>query len=660
MYSPITDPQFQEPYIDVDEWREDNVRYRYIHGGFKGTEARFSFFYPDKSDYKGRFFQFMAPVQGSEDAAIGRKGLEDKITFAITHGAYYVETNMGVAIPFAPIADPQIIYKASAACAEYSRCVAVKLYGDHRPYGYVYGGSGGGFKSTSCLENTDTWDGAVPYVIGTPMAIPNMFTVRGHAMRILRDKLPQIADAVDVGGGDIFAGLNIEEHAVLTEVTAMGFPPRSWYIHDTMGDGALPVLVPGITAIDPTYYKDFWEQPGYLGTDANSSAIRDRIQFSAKVVSVNVPQANSGDTGKSGVDEAWKRTQLHFNEKPWIQLESIPNGKHYLNGVTITVSTGDATGFSSPLEAIEDDKIIIGAGFGIANLPEMLSKIRPGDIVQLDNSNYVALQTFHRHQVPDATYSAWDQYRDKDGNPMFPQRPNLVGPMMAHGGAGSIQSGKFNGKMIVVEALMDEGAYPWSADWYRDRVREHLKDAEDEQFRLWYVDRSLHGDDYTTWDDKNTVGYMGVLYQALLDVSNWVESGIAPPLSTRYTINNGQVVLPRNPTEVMGIQPVIKFTANGGDKAEISPGEQVNFSADVIVPEGAGSLTSAKWCFDDKSDNWTDADVSGSKATLTADHVFTASGTYFAVLLVTSERNGDADDLFTQVKNLARVRVIVN
>ena len=84
------------------------------------------------------------------------------------------------------------------------------MYGEHRPYGYAYGGSGGGYRTIGGAENTTgVWDGVVPYVIGSPMAIPNMFTVRMHAQRILRHRLDRIVDAVEPGGsGDMFEGLD--------------------------------------------------------------------------------------------------------------------------------------------------------------------------------------------------------------------------------------------------------------------------------------------------------------------------------------------------------------------------------------------------------------------------------------------------------------------
>jgi len=94
-YDPKQDPEFQKPYVDIDEWREGEVRYHYIHGGFEGTELRFSLYFPEKDNYKGRFFHFMAPIPTHEDASQNLWGERSMIAFAITHGAYFVESNMG-------------------------------------------------------------------------------------------------------------------------------------------------------------------------------------------------------------------------------------------------------------------------------------------------------------------------------------------------------------------------------------------------------------------------------------------------------------------------------------------------------------------------------------------------------------------------------------
>ena len=49
------DPLFKEPYVDVNELRTSPEPHRYVHGGFKGTEARFSFYFPPAEKYQGRF-----------------------------------------------------------------------------------------------------------------------------------------------------------------------------------------------------------------------------------------------------------------------------------------------------------------------------------------------------------------------------------------------------------------------------------------------------------------------------------------------------------------------------------------------------------------------------------------------------------------------------
>ena len=203
----------------------------------------------------------------------GATGEEDKIGFSITHGAYFIETNEGGKIDFArPQARDASIgaYRANAASAQYSRVVAAQLYGGKRPYGYAFGGSGGAYRTVGGIENTEgVWDGVVPYVLGSPMAIPNVFTVRMHAMRVLNDKFPQIIDALEPGGsGDMYAGLNQEEKEALQEVTRMGFPPQSWFGYKTMGIHGFLVLYQSIVGIDRTYFeKDFWNTPGYLGAN---------------------------------------------------------------------------------------------------------------------------------------------------------------------------------------------------------------------------------------------------------------------------------------------------------------------------------------------------------------------------------------------------------
>lgn len=668
LYNGLQDPQFQKPYVDIDEWREFPLPHRYIHGGFEGDDTRFSFYFPSKETYTSRFFQPVNPVQGSENAAQSHvEGVDNKIGFAISSGAYLVETNMG-----GMSADSTLVYRASAAVAQYSRAKATELFGEHRPYGYIYGGSGGGFKTISFMESTTgIWDGAVPFVIGTPMAIPNVFTARVHALRLLKDKFPVIIDAIEPGGsGDMYAELNEEQKQALEEVTKLGFPPKAWFAYQEIGDGALTVLTPAVMQIDPSYFEDFWTIEGYLGYDSNSSSAKARLQHKTVITEIILPKQQAGaDTNKAmnmGVDEAWKILEEGTDIIPAFQLAAAPDGDAYLDGAFIEFITGEAAGLKVPLGQLNGNVAKLGAAFGFFTSIESLSKVKLGDEVVLDNSDYIALQTYHRHQVPTADYYVWDQFRDEYGEPIYPQRPMLVGPAIAYGGAGSIQSGRFEGKMIVVQTLMDESAFPWQADWYRTKVQEHVGEQLEDRFRLWYVDHALHADTSSNnpLDGLHLVTYVPALHQALLDLSAWVEQGITPPASTNYKVIDGQVVVPARASERQGIQPVIDLRANGAERAEVSIGEEVLFRAVIEVPPNTGTIVTAQWDFEGEASFAIDGIVNyvnedGTEGIVEASYLFSEPGTYFSVLRVASQRNGSSSDIFTQVLNLARVRVVV-
>ena len=138
--------------------------------------------------------------------------------------------------------------------------------------------------------------------------------------------------------------------------------------------------------------------------------------------------------------------------------------------------------------------------------------------MHIDNSDFLAVQYYHRHQVPTPDYHVWDQFRGPDGRPLYLQRPRLLGPEFA-ASTGTAETGRFHGRMIVVESLMDQDAFPWQADWYRSRVAAVLGPRLDESFRLWFTDHALHGDQERQADPTHTVSYLGVLQQALRDLS---------------------------------------------------------------------------------------------------------------------------------------------
>ena len=75
-----------------------------------------------------------------------------------------------------------------------------------------------------------------------------------------------------------------------------------------------------------------------------------------------------------------------------------------------------------------------------------------------------------------------------------------------------------------------------------------------------------------------------MLHQALRDLSNWVEKGVAPPPSTSYEVVDGQVVVPADARERRGLQPVVSLTVDGEVRAEVAAGAEVTFRATARGP----------------------------------------------------------------------------
>ncbi|HVQ63107.1 MAG TPA: hypothetical protein VMT78_01160 [Terriglobia bacterium] len=635
------DPRFNDPYVDIDEQRNTPVPHRYIHGGFKGTDARFSFYFPPREQYQGRFFQNTHQLLNSENGPPGNIG------FAVASGAYYVQTNIG-GVERATTTEQAVFgkldptvggYRVNAEAAKFSRIKASEIYGNRRHYGYLYGGSGGAFQTISSAENTvGVWDGFAPYVMGSPNAIPGVLTVRIHALRVLknRDKFPAIMDAIDPGGSrDPYAGLNEEERAALKEATRLGFPLRGWWNHATLNGGPLTLVAGYVPYLDPTYTDDFWSKPGYLGTDKTSSVSAARIQHKATVANViTSPQRR-------------------------IELSSVPTGD--LTGADIVVTSGAAAGKSVALGAVSGKTV----GFGFGANPSVVNSIQSGDEVRIDNSSYLALQTYHRHQVPTPDLYGWSQFRNGKGEPIYPQRKVLIGPISALNGAGSVQNGRFKGKMIALESMMDIDALPWQADWYRTKVKEALGNRIDEEFRLYFIDHAQHTLPAGVAAQARTVSYQGALEQALRDLSAWVEKGVKPPASTNYKMVDSQVEVPDSVAQRAGIQPVVRLSANGRERAEVTVGTPVTFSAVVEVPSNTGKVVAAEWDFEGRG-NYPVVEQLGdlkltlkTTQTLKTTHSFAQPGTYFPVLRVTSQREGDAKTPYARVQSLGRVRVVV-
>jgi hypothetical protein len=405
-----------------------------------------------------------------------------------------------------------------------------------------------------------------------------------------------------------------------------------------------------VPVLDPTYLDDFWSKPGYLGTDPTSSVRAARIQHEATVVEV-IPG---------------RRKQL--------KLSSVPTGD--LTGADVIITSGAAAGKTASLGRVASDGRgqvglvfeSVGDTIDITADRTVVDSIQAGDEIRIDNSRFLALQTYHRHQFPPADPDfdypdVYDYFRNPDGTPQYPQRGVDIGAAGTLGSTGQIPTGRFNGKMIVVECLLDGDALPWQADWYRRKVEAVEGPHVDEKYRLWYVDNANHTDPTTGTQQTHAVAYSGTVQYALRELSAWIEQGIAPPPTSEYWVQDGQVHVPASAAERKGIQPVVHIKVNGGERAEVAVGETITFTAQIAVPPAPGRVVSAKWDFEGVG-TYPDAaelgDPTSETVHVTTTHAFSKPGTYFPTLRVASQRECDPSTPFARSLNLSRVRVVVN
>lgn len=621
------DPLYNQPVVDSQEDLTAPIPHRKVSGHFEGTDKRFSFYFPPKSLWEGRFFQVLYPTY-DENAT------DTAISFGADSGAYTVQTNGGGG------------YRVDAAAAKFSRTVAAEYYDSREQiYGYVYGGSGGSLQTSGAIENTSgVWDGAVLFIPAVPTSIPNNFFIRGFALFILGDKAAMIADAVSPGGGgDPYSGLDEVEREVLSEVTKLGVPLEAWedyqYLLHPDNPENLFDFAYVVKEMDPGYSEDFWSQPGYLGTEESAlgEIFRNaRIDYVSTVETVNLDGQGAPVS---------------------LILDSVPGSLSKV-GMDFTLYQADGTTAIGTLAGsldLETKIFTIGSG----NSSGTLSAISEGVKLRSDNSWPLALASFHRHQVPSrAGFYAWDHLRASDGTPLYPQRPVEIGPLIsANTAGGGTHTGNIQCKLIISANLMDVDAYPWHGDWYRAVIEESLGESFSDNCRVWYNENADHvGDGPRT---HRLVQFEGIIQQALRDVSAWAEGGAAPAESTGYEVSGSQIIIAEDAAERSGIQPVVGLTVNGAERAEAEAGESIAFAAQIQVPAGYGEIVGIEWDFLGQGDFVASQLPEFDGAAVETEFSYDEPGVYYPALRVTSQREGDPDTPFALVQNLGRARVVI-
>lgn len=275
----------------------------------------------------------------------------------------------------------------------------------------------------------------------------------------------------------------------------------------------------------------------------------------------------------------------------------------------------------------------------------------------------IAISSYYRHQLPPISdaYYTFDQFRDASGQPLYPQRAPLLAARLAGASSGGTAfDGSITGKMIIVDNLLDVDAPPWNGDWYAGRVEESLGAAANDSLRLYFNERADHVGPTTTERAAILIDSTGIVEQALRAIADWAENGVAAPASTRYAMDDGQVVVEGSAQERLGLQPSADLSVRNRDVVTIKAGQRVALKGMLQAAPGSGEVIRAEWDFEGDG-TYVDAGLrsSGIDAKVSTTHVYTEPGTYFVSLRVTASAAGGSSEL-ALMHNIDRVRVIVN
>jgi hypothetical protein len=553
-------------------------------------------------------------------------------------------------------------HRHQAAATMVAAAYANRLYGNTaKVYNYFWGCSGGGIVGMAAAENTTgIWDGVQPQCLG-PSGVANyhsFFWQAHYTAAVPEAKRKAIAEAAAPGGsGDIYAGLNEEEKAVLNEFISAGYPLA------VIGNSftGLPLVDPiGIRMADPSYEDDFWSKPGYAGTNPPNylkAALIDgwatitgiTRDAAGKITAIRFDPATVPPAGTvgDGYLEFWVygpdgKTRLIDPERP---LGVSDRPRYSLQG-PFDRATGTLT-----LAGTQPQRR--GPPQPISNSPLLLDALKVGSKVRVNNRFILSIFYYPRHSnIPGAR--SYDQYRNADGSAKYPQREDISVLLRGNYGTmgGRVETGEIKTKTMIMEGMGDNLSWPLFNASYAEQVQRAIgKEKAEQMMRFYLHDNGNH---------STGGGEPGIFQQSIQDLMAWAERGIAPPRSTQYTIRNGQVIAAPRAADRHGLQPVMTLTANGAARAVVGVGQPVNLAAVIEMPPKTGPVVQYNWTVDGTAEAPTNLTSPQPQVNVTRTMTFDKPGTYVVRLIVHGQRDGLLDPPNrTLVRNYKDVRVVV-
>lgn len=672
------DSFFGEPFIDRDEWLDTPTRHRYVHGGFEGTDTRFSIYLPPPERYQHRSFTVLeGGWAGSEytvQSFFGERfgGLE----LIFTLGGLLAESNQGhLGTDLSGLKGETTVqdYRASLETCRFASSLAEEMYGRAPHHRYVYGGSGGGHRTVRCLEESTEWDGGLAFLVPLQRSGVRIHGARQRASRWLAPVSDSIIDAMDEGGsGDPFAGLTARQREALADLYRSGYPRGAEFLLWNLY-GLIDTMFNSLTGMeheirDASYHDDFWSVPGYLGHDRPelfADVLVDESATVARFVSTAELAADAGPDFFELRSRLQPVSHAPFSEyaSPMVGVvfEGFDMSRLWM-GDRATIETGSAAG-----REILARGVLAGAQVYAAT---DLDGVQPGDVLHLSNRHFLAdlyIDLFNAETDPFWRSIGLD-LPVVDGHPVYPQRDHSYNRnLLCRPG----HTGRFAGKMVMIQSALDCSiASPLAAHAYRALVNANYEPAEvNDRFRLWFTEHAHHGfsqgmgprPSVAPVSANRLIEYSGLIAHGLEALVAWVEDGVAPPADTGYTMTSDlRLELAPTASARCGLQPVVRLSANGSARAEAATGEQVTLEVDIEVPPSAGTLLGLEWDLDGTGGYVAvGEDITGkARAQVTLTHTYQTAGTYVVAARAASAPE-DTVGQASPIYNLGRARVVV-
>ena len=613
------------------------------------TQQEYVFRFPAKQFWHNRSFEQEHPSGG---------GVVDN-RMAFTDGAYSVNW-MSASVPNAVAS-----HRHEAAATRVAKAYANRLYGNTaRIYAYLWGCSGGGTVAMAAAENvTGIWDGIEVQCTGTKVDAPyhSFYWQALYTMGIPKAKADIIAAAaVPDSGLDLYAGLNDEEKSVLNEFIAAGYPLPVIGNHFK---NLTPLVDPvDIRLFDPGYEDDFWSRPGYAGANPpdylkaakvdgyatvtgitrNAAGVATAVQFDP----ATLPRL--GTTGDNYLEYFVYAADGTTRVIDPVRAVGIPTDNKQRFSLMGTLDTA-----SGLLTLTGTTKDVFGGVAPITNSPVLLNALSVGSKIRVNNRFILAMYYYPRHSIV-AGIRSHDQYRNADGSPKYPQRPNIE--HLLHSNyrtmGGRVETGAIRTKTMLLEGMGDNLSWPIFNASYAEAIQETLGTARASTMMRFYLhDNGRHA---------AGAGQPGIFRQSIIDLMAWAEKGVVPPPSSRYTIRNGQVVMPPEAADRRGLQPVMNVTANGGIRAVVGVNQPVALVAKLEMPPATGKITQYNWAIAGTDEAATILTQPLALVRVNRTMTFDKPGTYIVKLNVNGQRDGLVDPADqTLLQNYKEVRGVV-